>query len=173
MISITLLSVGERTNIHLFRLPLTFLGFPVAKWSWFPQVKPLSQQVLIGIVMLGGYVVTAAIIMTDYYKSLLAGGMQIKEALITSVVGRFRPILMTTMTTVLGFSPMAFSIGTSSDLWAPMALTGIGGMIMGTILTLFVLPILIYYCEEMKSKGRGFLLNFPTNSDGDQALAPQ
>jgi len=135
---------------NLFRWPLKLAGLPIDSWSWLPQVKPLSQQVLIGIVMLGGYVVTAAIIMTDYYKSLVLGGMEIKEALVESVVSRFRPILMTTMTTVLGFSPMAFSIGTSSDLWAPMALTGIGGMIMGTVLTLFVLPILIYFVHEIR-----------------------
>ena len=157
---------------NLFRFPLSLLGLPIAKWTWLPQTKPLSQQVLIGIVMLCGYVVTAAIIMTDYYKSLVAEGMEIKEALIKSVEGRFRPILMTTMTTVLGFSPMAFSIGTSSDLWAPMALTGIGGMIMGTILTLFVLPILIYFVEEIRSKGFSAFFNSPRHSGGDPVFVP-
>ena len=159
---------------NLIRWPLTLMGLPVAQWSWVPHAKPLSQQVLIGIVMLGGYVVTAAIIMTDYYKSLVADGMEIKEALVESVVSRFRPILMTTMTTVLGFSPMAFSIGTSSDLWAPMAITGIGGMVMGTVLTLFVLPILIYFVQELKSNGARFLFKPPliSGSGGTRVLAP-
>ncbi len=142
---------------NFIRWPLMLLGLPVEKWTWLPQAKPLSQQVLIGIVMLGGYVVTAAIIMTDYYKSLLADGMEMKEALVESVVDRFRPILMTTMTTVLGFAPMAFSIGTTSDLWAPMAVTGIGGMIMGTVLTLFVLPILIYFIAEERRVVAGII----------------
>lgn len=142
---------------NLIRLPLTWSGLPVDKWAWLPAAKPLSQQVLIGIVMLSGYVVNAAIIMMDHYKSLMLEGHEIKAALIQAVTDRFRPILMTTLTTVLGFSPMAFSIGTSSDLWAPMALTGIGGMVMGTVLTLFVLPILIYFVNELKSSGVTFL----------------
>ncbi len=143
---------------NFIRWPLHFTGLPIDKWTWLPQAKPLSQQVLIGIVMLGGYVVTAAIIMTDCYKSLVASGMEIKEALVESVVERFHPIFMTTMTTVLGFAPMAFSIGTSSDLWAPMAVTGIGGMIMGTVLTLFVLPILIFFVHELRfgNQSEGF-----------------
>ncbi len=159
---------------HLIRWPLTLLGLPVSKWAWLPQVKPLSEQVLIGIIMLGGYVVTPAIIMTDYYKSLIAKGSVIKEALVESVVSRFRPILMTTMTTILGFSPMAFSIGTSSDLWAPMAVTGMGGMVMGTVLTLFVLPILIYFVEELKSKGIRHLFKPPLISgpNGAGIFAP-
>ncbi len=142
---------------NLIRWPLSFTGLPISKWEWLPVAKPLSQQVLIGIVMLSGYVVNAAIIMMDHYKSLLAEGHHMKEALIQAVTDRFRPILMTTLTTVLGFSPMAFSIGTSSDLWAPMALTGIGGMVMGTVLTLFVLPTLIYFVHEIKTNGLFFL----------------
>lgn len=142
---------------NFIRWPLSFSGLPISKWEWLPVAKPLSQQVLIGIVMLSGYVVNAAIIMMDHYKSLLAAGHDIKEALIQAVTDRFRPILMTTLTTVLGFSPMAFSIGTSSDLWAPMALTGIGGMVMGTVLTLFVLPTLIYFVHELKTTGINFL----------------
>jgi HAE1 family hydrophobic/amphiphilic exporter-1 len=157
---------------NLIRWPLSWMGLPVANWTWIPSPKPLSQQVLIGIVMLSGYVVSAAIIMMDHYKSLLAEGHEIKEALVQSVTDRFRPILMTTLTTVLGFSPMAFSIGTSSDLWAPMALTGIGGMVMGTVLTLFVLPILIYFVNEIKgAKGLRFFFDHYLRPVGGRIFA--
>ena len=138
---------------NFIRWPLSLMGLPVSKWEWLPVAKPLSQQVLIGIVMLAGYVVNAAIIMMDHYKVLLASGIAVRDALIQSVTDRFRPILMTTTTTVLAFAPLAFSWGTSNDLWAPMALTGIGGMLMGTILTLFVLPILIFFVQELKTGG--------------------
>jgi len=137
----------------LIRWPLSLTGLPVAEWEWLPVAKPLSQQVLIGIVMLAGYVVNAAIIMMDHYKVLLTGGASVRDALIQSVTDRFRPILMTTTTTVLAFAPLAFSWGTSNDLWAPMALTGIGGMMMGTVLTLFVLPILVFFVQELKTGG--------------------
>lgn len=138
---------------NIIRWPLSFTGLPISKWTWLPEAKPLSQQVLIGIVMLAGYVVNAAIIMMDHYKTLLSQGVETRDALIQSVTDRFRPILMTTTTTVLAFSPLAFSLGNSNELWVPMALTGIGGMLMGTVLTLFVLPILIFFVHELKTGG--------------------
>lgn len=156
----------------LIRVPLSLMGIPVADWKWIPSAKPLSQQVLIGIVMLAGYVVNPAIIMMDHYKTLLAKGKEVKEALVEAVTDRFRPILMTTSTTVLAFLPLAFSLGTSTDLWAPMALTGIGGMVTGTVLTLFVLPILVCFVHEIKTGGLKLFFKSTRRVSGARILAP-
>ncbi|MDA9101134.1 efflux RND transporter permease subunit [Omnitrophica bacterium] len=109
--------------------------------------KPLSQNVFIGMILLAGYVVNAAIILVDHYNHLKASGLERQEALIQSGIDRLRPILMTTLSTTLGFLPMALSWGQSSDLWSPLAVTVIGGLISSTVLTLFILPnfILIAY----------------------------
>ncbi len=111
--------------------------------------KPLSHQVFIGMIILTGYAVNAAIIMVDRSNQLLADGVPKREAVIRSGIERFRPILMTTCSTTLGFMPMAFNWGQSSDLWSPLAVTVIGGLTSSTLLTLFVLPDFMIICDEI------------------------
>lgn len=114
--------------------------------------KPLSQPVFIGMILLAGYVVNAAIILVDRVNHLKGEGMEERKALIQAGLDRLRPILMTTCSTVFGFMPMALNIGQSSDLWSPLALTVIGGLVSSTILTLFILPDFIVISGEI---GRG------------------
>ncbi|MBI3312675.1 MAG: efflux RND transporter permease subunit [Candidatus Omnitrophica bacterium] len=113
--------------------------------------KPLSQPVFIGMILLAGYVINAAIIMTDHLNHLRAKKEQkpLREILIQAGLDRLRPITMTTLSTVCGFIPMASNLGQSSDLWSPLAVTVIGGLISSTILTLFILPNLILISEEL------------------------
>ncbi|MFZ5802943.1 MAG: efflux RND transporter permease subunit [Candidatus Omnitrophota bacterium] len=119
--------------------------------------KPLSNQVFIGMILLAGYVVNAAIIMIDHLNHLRkTASLGREEILIRCGLDRLRPILMTTASTVLGFLPMAVSWGQASDLWAPLAITVIGGLLSSTLLTLFVVPDFIFITEEIKEKGFKF-----------------
>ena len=119
--------------------------------------KPLSENVFIGMILLAGYVVNAAIIELDHMNYLVRRkNYKIDEALIQAGLDRLRPILMTTLSTVLGFLPMAMSFGTSSDLWAPLAVTVIGGLISSTLLTLFILPNFVLISEDIKGSSGSF-----------------
>lgn len=121
--------------------------------------KPLSQNVFIGMILLAGYVVNAAIILVDHYNHLkIHRGLSFREGLIQAGQDRLRPILMTTLSTVLGFLPLAMGLGQSSDLWSPLAVTVIGGLTSSTILTLFILPAFIYIIEEMKLKAKSLIV---------------
>jgi HAE1 family hydrophobic/amphiphilic exporter-1 len=98
-------------------------------------------MVLIGMVVMAGIVVNNGIVLIDYTKRLRARGLGKVEALIEAGQVRMRPILMTTLTTVLGLVPMAIGAGEGAALRAPLAITLIGGMMSSTILTLVVLPV--------------------------------
>lgn len=111
--------------------------------------KPLSQPVFIGIILLCGYVVNAAILLIDRMNAHQKEGMGAEESLIQAGQDRFQPILMTTASTVVGFIPMALSIGEGSELWSPLAVTVIGGLLSSTVLTLFIVPNLILFFEKI------------------------
>jgi HAE1 family hydrophobic/amphiphilic exporter-1 len=131
----------------MFSVPMAAVGI------WLSLVftrTPLSQQVFIGMILLAGYAVNAAIIMVDHYNILLKEGVEKKEALVQSGIDRLRPILMTTFSTIFGFLPLAVGWGQSSDLWSPLAITVIGGLISSTVLTLFILPNFMLISDEMK-----------------------
>jgi len=116
--------------------------------------KPLSQPVFIGIILLCGYVVNAAIILVDRMNVLCKEGMTTETALVRAGLDRLRPIMMTTVSTVIGFVPMALSIGEGSELWAPLAITVIGGLLASTVLSLFVVPDLILVFLDWRSRLR-------------------
>ena len=106
---------------------------------WVTQTT-ISIVVLIGAILLAGIVVNNAIILVDYSNKLRREGMEKLEALQAAGAVRFRPILMTTSTTVLGLLPMAMGLGEGSELRAPMALTVVGGLLTSTLLTLLIIP---------------------------------
>jgi len=119
--------------------------------------KPLSQPVFIGMILLAGYVVNSAIIMIDHMNELRKEGMAEREVLVRAGLDRMRPIMMTTCSTGFGFLPMALNLGQSSDLWSPLAVTVIGGLLSSTFLTLFILPNFICIADDIKKFFR-FLL---------------
>jgi HAE1 family hydrophobic/amphiphilic exporter-1 len=96
---------------------------------------------MIGIVMLAGIVVNNAIVLIDAVNQLRKKGVPKQEALVQAGVNRMRPILMTTLTTVLGLLPMAIGLGEGAELRAPLAITVIGGLTVATALTLLVIPV--------------------------------
>ena len=95
---------------------------------------------MIGFVMLAGIIVNNGIVLVDYINQLRRGGMEKRQAIQEAGVTRLRPILMTAVTTVLGLVPMIAGNSMGTDMTRPMAIVTIGGLIYGTLLTLFVVP---------------------------------
>ncbi|MFQ5629825.1 MAG: efflux RND transporter permease subunit, partial [bacterium] len=115
--------------IIMFTIPFALIG--VVLTLLILQI-PISVVVLIGLIMLAGIVVNNAIVLLDYINQLRSRGIAKREAIKQAGQVRLRPILMTTMTTVLGLLPMAIGIGEGAELRTPMAITVIGGLLIGT-----------------------------------------
>lgn len=112
--------------------------------------EPLSFMSAIGVIMLIGIVVNNGIILVDYTNILVGRGIEIKEACFQSGKSRFRPVLMTTLTTILGMLPMCFATEGQSGIVRPIAIAVLGGLISSTFVTLLVIPVL--YSLVMKKK---------------------
>lgn len=123
--------------IVMFTMPLAFTGGFLGLIIAGQEVSVIA---LIGFVMLCGIIVNNGIVLVDYTNQLRAGGMEKREAIILAGKTRMRPILMTALTTILGLSTMAMGVGMGSDMVQPMAVVTIGGLLYGTLLTLFVVP---------------------------------
>jgi HAE1 family hydrophobic/amphiphilic exporter-1 len=121
----------------LFTIPLALVGVVAALWVTGTNITVI---VLIGAVMLVGIVVNNAIVLIDTINRLRRGGLAKGEAIIAAGHLRLRPILMTTLTTVLGLLPMALAWGEGAELRSPLAITVAGGLIFSTLLTLVVIP---------------------------------
>jgi HAE1 family hydrophobic/amphiphilic exporter-1 len=102
----------------------------------------VSVVVFIGLIMLAGIVVNNAIVLIDRINQLRQSGIEKGEAIIEAAQSRLRPILMTTLTTVLGLLPMAIGLGEGSEIRTPMAITVIFGLLFASLLTLFLIPVL-------------------------------
>jgi HAE1 family hydrophobic/amphiphilic exporter-1 len=133
--------------VVMFSLPLALIGVVVALLATFSS---LSVMVLIGLVVLAGIVVNNAIVLVDYARQLRKQGMEKIEALVEAGSVRLRPILMTTLTTVLGLLPMAIGMGEGAALRAPLAITLMGGLIFATALTLIVIPVVYATVDRSK-----------------------
>jgi HAE1 family hydrophobic/amphiphilic exporter-1 len=118
--------------------------------------KPLSQPVFIGMVLLCGAVVNGSIMLIDRMNSLRGDGRSPAESLLQAGKDRLVPILMTGGSTIAGFIPMAIGIGQGSELWSPLALTVIGGLLSGTLLSLYIVPAIIVFFEGVGVRVRAF-----------------
>lgn len=123
--------------IIMFTIPLAFTG---GFFALFVTGNEVSVIGMIGFVMLAGIIVNNGIVLVDYINQLRRGGMDKKEAIIEAGQTRLRPILMTALTTIISMSTMAVGIGSGSEMMQPMAIVTVGGLIYGTLLTLFVVP---------------------------------
>jgi HAE1 family hydrophobic/amphiphilic exporter-1 len=124
--------------VIMFTLPMAIVGVVL---TLLLTGTSINVMVLIGGVALAGIVVNNGIVLIDYANQLRAKGLAKADALIQAGVIRMRPILMTALTTVLGLVPMALGFGEGAEMRAPLALTLIGGLASGTVLTLVVLPV--------------------------------
>ncbi len=122
----------------LFTIPMALIG--VYNTLWVLNI-PLSITVYIGMITLVGIVVNNAIVLIDYINLLRDRGMEKVEAIRQAGVVRFRPILITTLTTVLGLLPMALGLGEGAEIRTPMAVAVIAGLATSTFLTLVLIPV--------------------------------
>lgn len=132
--------------IIMFTLPLTFIGIV---WMHIVTGTTFSAVSGIGVVMLLGIVVNNGIILVDYTNLLRKRGYDLIQAVVLAGRIRLRPILMTMSTTVLALLPMAFAVGSGSEMRTPMARTVIGGLLVSTLLTLVFIPV-VYTMLNMR-----------------------
>ncbi len=125
--------------VIMFTIPLGLVGSVLALLT---TGQTVSVVVLIGLIMLAGIVVNNAIVLIDYVNQLRReSGLSKMDAVLRAGELRLRPILMTTSTTVLGLLPMALGLGEGAEIRAPMAITVIGGLLLSTMLTLVIIPV--------------------------------
>ena len=132
--------------VILFTIPLALVGAVIALFITGTTVNIVA---FIGVIMLAGIVVNNAIVLVDLINQLRAQGKERYDAIIEASTARLRPILMTSLTTALGLLPMAAGIGEGSEVRTPMAITVIGGLVMSTMLTLVVIPV-VYSLMDRK-----------------------
>jgi hydrophobic/amphiphilic exporter-1 (mainly G- bacteria), HAE1 family len=138
--------------IIFFTIPLMAIGII---FLYKVTGEAISMYSAVGVIMLAGIVVNNGIVMVDYTNILRGRGLCIRDACIEAGGNRLRPVLMTTLTTVLGMLPMAFSSGQGSELVKPFGQTVIGGLTMSTILTLFLVPVLYAVFNRKHDNERG------------------
>jgi HAE1 family hydrophobic/amphiphilic exporter-1 len=131
--------------VIMLTIPLAGVGTIL---TFFILGKTLNMMAYIGIIMLGGIAVNNAILLIDRINQLREEGINKKEAIILAGSQRIRPILMTSLTTILALLPLTIGIGESASLRAPMALAVIGGLISSTLLTLVVIPCVYWVFDS-------------------------
>ncbi len=135
--------------IIMFTIPLAFTG---GFFGLFFSGSEVSVIAMIGFVMLSGIIVNNGIVIVDFMNQLRENGMSKRQAIITAGKTRLRPVLMTALTTILGLSTMVFTNDMGSEMAKPMAIVTIGGLLYGTLLTLFVIPCVYDIFNREKKK---------------------
>jgi HAE1 family hydrophobic/amphiphilic exporter-1 len=124
--------------IIMFSIPFAFSGVAIALFATDTALNVISG---IGAVMLIGIVVKNAIVLVDFINLMRERGHKLYEAIAISGRSRLRPVIMTSATTILGMLPLAMSKGSGSELWSPMGVAVIGGLIFSTVVTLVIVPV--------------------------------
>jgi HAE1 family hydrophobic/amphiphilic exporter-1 len=124
--------------VIMFSVPFSFTG---VIWALFITNTTLSVIAGLGAVLLIGIVVKNGIVLVDFINLMRDRGYEMTEAIALSGRSRLRPVLMTALTTILGMLPLALSRGEGSEIWKPMGITVIGGLIFSTFLTLVIVPV--------------------------------
>jgi HAE1 family hydrophobic/amphiphilic exporter-1 len=125
--------------IIMFSIPFSFSGVIIAL---FITHTTLSVVAALGAVLLVGIVVKNGIVLVDFINLMRARDYELFDAIAMSGKSRLRPVLMTSFTTILAMLPLAFSSGSGSEIWSPMGIAVIGGLIFSTFLTLIIIPVL-------------------------------
>lgn len=133
----------------MFSVPLAVSGGLI---GLFVTARSLGVTAFIGVIMLAGIVVNNAIVLVEYINVRRRSGESIEEAILNAGPIRLRPILMTTLTTVLGLLPLALGIGDGAEMQAPMATVVIGGLMLSTLLTLVFIPVLYTIFDKYTKK---------------------
>jgi len=152
--------------IIMFSVPLAGIG---VVGTLLLTGTTFSLQAYIGVIMLAGIVISNAILLVDYTNVLRRrDGLPLREAVELAGRTRLRPILMTSLTTVLGLVPMALAFGEGSEIQAPLARVVIGGLVTSTLITLVFVPTVYTLFEEgWKGLTRGVHHEAPASQSGD------
>jgi HAE1 family hydrophobic/amphiphilic exporter-1 len=135
--------------IVLFTIPLSIIGIVLV---YLLTGQTFSLITAVGLLILVGIIVNNGIVLIDYTALLQKRGLNLEEACVQAAKNRLRPILMTTLTTVLALVPMAFFPGEGSQMVQPIGQTVFGGLSFGTLMTLFLMPLLYYMFNRGKEK---------------------
>jgi multidrug efflux pump subunit AcrB len=144
--------------VILVSIPLALVGVGMVLWL---TGTPTSAPVLLGVILLAGIVVNNAILLVEYVELARERGFRPEEAVVEAGAVRLRPILMTTLTTVLGMLPLALGLGEGSEMMQPLALTVIGGLSVSTLLTLVVIPCSYLVIRGASARLRATVLGMP------------
>jgi HAE1 family hydrophobic/amphiphilic exporter-1 len=135
--------------VVMFSVPFAFTG---TIWAIFLGGHHINIVVFLGLLMLVGVVVNNAIVLVDYTNLLRARGLPLFEAVPKACRTRLRPVLMTSLTTIAGLIPMAFGKGQGSEVWNPIGLTVLGGLLVSTFVTLMLVPTVYSILETHVKK---------------------
>ena len=135
--------------IILFTVPLAIFGTLVSLW-YFDQTLNIFSQ--IGVIMLIGLVAKNGILIVEFANQRQEQGMSINDSIMDAAAVRFRPILMTSISTILGILPIAMAFGAGSESRSSMGIAVIGGLLIGSFLTLYIIPAIYSYFASEKSK---------------------
>ena len=135
--------------IIIFTIPLSLIGI-VALYLICRSV--FNALTAVGLLILVGVIVNNGIVLVDYTNLLRKRGLALEEACVEAARSRLRPILMTTLTTVFGLIPMAFGAGEGAEMVQPIGQTVLGGLSFGTLMTLFLMPVLYYIFNGRREK---------------------
>lgn len=125
--------------VIIFTIPFSLTG---AVLAFGVMGLTLNVVTFLGMIMLLGIVVNNGIVLVDYANLLINRGYSVYDAIVESGRSRLRPVLMTTFTTLFGMLPMTMSRGIGSEIWSPLAMTIIGGLLVSTLVTLILVPVM-------------------------------
>lgn len=140
--------------INLATMPFLIIG---VVFLYKITGQALSIMSMVGIIMLVGIVVNNGIILVDYTNLLIGRGIPLKEACFQAGKSRLRPVLMTTLTTILGMLPMCFATGGQAMMVQPIAMAVVGGLISSTFVTLLIIPVLYSLVMKPKDKKKSLI----------------
>ncbi|MBR9977593.1 MAG: efflux RND transporter permease subunit [Bacteroidetes bacterium] len=155
-VAVYLLLVAQfRSFLHpvtvLMSVPLSLIGVSLALWL---AGMPVSMPVMIGLILLVGIVVNNSIILIDFIRRRREEGIPRRDAIIDSVRTRFRPIMMTSLSTMVGMLPLALEWALGAERFSPLAVAVIGGMAASTLLTMVVIPVLYDIFDGFGLRGK-------------------
>lgn len=153
MVIMTLRSVSQSILVYMM-IPLSFIGVVVGHWI---HGLPLSLMSAMGMIALVGVMINDGLVLINALNINLKEGMPYQEALLKAGISRFRPILLTTLTTVAGMAPMVLETSLQAQFLIPVSLSLAYGMIVATTTTLFLLPVMLLIVNSLKVKGKSWL----------------
>ena len=174
LLSLMLVYIVMAAQFESFKMPfIIMLSIPFAFTGVILALlltnTTLSIVAALGAIMLVGIVTKNGIVLIDFINLMRERGIRLYDAIAQACRSRLRPVLMTSLTTILGMVPMAFSMGEGSETWRPMGIAVIGGMIFSTIITMLIVPAVYASMDKSGSRNKNKALEkqFKFMSDFD------